>query len=262
MGTAHLFAGQAAEVEFTVPPPRKLVNPAAKGITIYIREDVVKDLRQFEERPAAPDIPVFESPQVPQNRCMGMAGARAWRSGNILIAGTQTVESLVADTLANALTGMEFRVVRAKAQAPGDAVHAAILIDRFWGWWQGNEKGALGGGDGTSDISDMVGEMQTRIILSRPGGKSITVAVTGDGRVGQGMSDTVAWQRMMNRMLQSYMKRAQARIAEVDFTALSPSTVAIPDEKEQLRRLENLRDEKLITEEEYRQKHKEILNRL
>ena len=61
------------------------------------------------------------------------------------------------------------------------------------------------------------------------------------------------------------MNRAQSRFAELDFAApdeASESTAPPVDTKEQLRKIEELRDEQLITEEEYREKRLEILDRL
>lgn len=77
----------------------------------------------------------------------------------------------------------------------------------------------------------------------------------------------------MNALLRSYMERAQARFSELDFAALgaaaADAVAAVPaaapaptDDKEQLRKLKQLHDEQLITDEEYEQKRKAILDRL
>lgn len=174
----------AADVEFTAPPPRTLQTPSAKGVTVCVTVDAVTDLRQFEARPATPNIPSLQRPRTPKNRCIGRNRSLYGQGmDNILTAGRQTVEGLVADTLANALSGMGFEVVRDKGQAPADAVHVEILIDRFWGWMEVPEGMAFL--DETA--SDMVGGMETRINLSRSGGKPVTVTATGDGRCRQGL---------------------------------------------------------------------------
>lgn len=78
---------------------------------------------------------------------------------------------------------------------------------------------------------------------------------------------------MMVNMLTSYMTRTQARFAELDFASLGKSAApaassgaaapAAPgDEKAQLRKLKQMREEGLITDEEYQEKRKDILDRM
>ena len=91
------------------------------------------------------------------------------------------------------------------------------------------------------------------------------MTATGEGRCNLGVRWGAAWQKMMTLMLQSYMNRAQSRFSELDFAApdeASESTAPPADTKEQLRKIEELRDEQLITEEEYQEKRQEILDRL
>ncbi len=262
---AFLFpaAAFAAGVPFPVPPARRLDTPSAKDVTVCIATEAVRDMRQFEARPGSPDIPSLQSARIPQNRCVGRNRNLYGKAlDNILIDGNQTVEGLVADSLAAALAGMGFTVVRDKDRAPADAWQVEILVDRLWGWMDVPQGRIFL--DETD--SQMVGGMETRINVTPPGGRPATLTATGEGRCNLGVRWGAAWQKMMTLMLQSYMNRAQSRFAELDFAAPDETAEAVApppvDAKEQLRKIEELRDEQLITEEEYRQKRQEILDRL
>jgi uncharacterized lipoprotein YajG len=183
----------------TVPAPLPTV---ASGSNKAIVIDEVQDRREFQADPRDPSIPSLKKGAEyhlnAEQRKSAIGRKRSkygMATGDYVLRGGQTVETLTHDLIAATLRGMGYRVSD-DANAP-KAKHLRVSVDKFWAWmtpyylWSGIEA-----------------ELETRLTFSGPSGGK-TVEVTGYGRNPIRLDRTANWQIAYDRAFRSYEKNLQ-----------------------------------------------------
>ena len=128
-------ATSRGQVSLTVPASDKVTAP--NGMQIHVRS--VSDKRIFEAAPKSPEIPSLDPSEPDSADIRRRAVARKRNTfgkglGDILLQEGQTVESVVADSLRQALTEEGYSVVGSNPNPPKDLRIIDVEINKFWSW--------------------------------------------------------------------------------------------------------------------------------
>jgi len=201
-GLSALLAGCSLSRGYTrldVPPPAP-ASASGAGKTIVI--DTVRDRRVFQADPRDPSIPSLKQGAEyrfdAQQRKAAIGRKRSkygMATGDYVLRGGQTVETLTHDLIAATLRGMGYRVID-DANAP-KAEHLRVSVDKFWAWmtpyylWSAIEA-----------------RLETRLTFSGQAG-SKTIEITGYGRNPMRRDRAANWQIAYDRAFRSYEKSLQ-----------------------------------------------------
>lgn len=137
--SALFFSGCAAkrgEVALAVPTANAEAVPS-NAQQIYINS--VTDKRIFEFKPSEPNIPSLD-PSEPQTddikaRAVGRKRNGYGRAmGDIVLNANQTVNSVIKDSLKEALKSKGYQVIESKDQITPQTYIADVKIVKFWAW--------------------------------------------------------------------------------------------------------------------------------
>jgi uncharacterized lipoprotein YajG len=138
-----LFSGCATttstvDVQSAQAPAAQAPAVAAKGFAKIME---VKDLRRFEAAPKDPSTPSLENAQELKNAAITSRAIARKRGGygmafaNVLLPEGRTVELVVREAVAKALTEQGYEVVDAKSPQFDKALPVKVDIDQFWAWF-------------------------------------------------------------------------------------------------------------------------------
>ena len=111
---------------------------AAKG---FAKITEVRDIRRFDAAPRDPSTPSLENAQELNNAAITSRAVARKRGGygmafaNVLLPEGRTVEIVVREAAARALTEQGYQVVDAKSPHFEKALPMQIDIDQFWAWF-------------------------------------------------------------------------------------------------------------------------------
>lgn len=185
-------------------PQAESTGPAA-GKSVYIRS--VKDNRRFEEAPSDPAVPSLghggATAASASDRLHAIARKRNTYGkalGDILLDETQTVETVVADTLKSAYRGMGYTVVDSANALPANTVVLDVKVDRFWAWM----KPGFAALTFTADVA-------TTIDVTS-GGRAVRKTVAGRGEKKAQTGVLSNWREAYGRALGAYRDDATAKL--------------------------------------------------
>jgi uncharacterized lipoprotein YajG len=138
-----LFSGCATttstvDVQSAQAPAAQAPAVAAKGFAKIME---VRDLRRFEAAPKDPSTPSLENAQELKNAAITSRAIARKRGGygmafaNVLLPEGRTVELVVREAVAKALTEQGYEVVDAKSPQFDKALPVKVDIDQFWAWF-------------------------------------------------------------------------------------------------------------------------------
>ncbi|WP_052433580.1 hypothetical protein [Sulfurospirillum arsenophilum] len=137
--SALFFNGCAAkrgEVALAVPTTNAEAVPS-NAQQIYINS--VVDKRVFEVKPSEPNIPSLDpsEPQTDTIKARAVARKRngyGMAMGDIVLNANQTVNSVIKDSLKEALKSKGYQVIENKDQITPQTYIADVKIVKFWSW--------------------------------------------------------------------------------------------------------------------------------
>lgn len=203
LGASALLAGCGLSRDYTrltVPAPAATTRSGSDRLIVL---DQVQDAREFQADPRDPSIPSLKEGakyQLDADQRKSAIGRRRNRfglaTGDYLLKGPQTVETLTRDLIATTLRGMGYRVADQDAPAPG-AEHVRVTIDKFWAWmtpyyW----------------MAAIEARLDTRLAFSGPSGEK-TLRIAGYGRNPMKMDRAANWQIAYDRAFLDYEKNLQ-----------------------------------------------------
>src|SRR5688572_29725095 len=114
---------------------------AGDGARVAVIESVT-DLREFQDNPSDPSIPSLKKGDEFALDAEGRKRAIARKRngygkamGDILLEGTETVETLSRDLVVRGLAERGYRVLDPGATAPSDALRVKVGVREFWAWF-------------------------------------------------------------------------------------------------------------------------------
>jgi uncharacterized lipoprotein YajG len=142
LAAAVIFAGLAAgcatsRSTIDVQQPKSAVQ-AAKGFAAIVE---VNDKRRFEPAPKEPSTPSLQSLEELKNPAITSRAIARKRNGygmalgDVLLPEGRTVQAVVRDAVAKALTEQGFEVVDEKSPNFARAIPVKVDIDQFWAWF-------------------------------------------------------------------------------------------------------------------------------
>jgi uncharacterized lipoprotein YajG len=107
----------------------------------YAKITEVRDIRRFEAAPKEPSTPSLENAQDLKNPAITSRAIARKRGGygmafaNVMLPEGRTVELVVRDAVAKALSEQGYEVVDAKSPQFGKALPIQVDIEQFWAWF-------------------------------------------------------------------------------------------------------------------------------
>ncbi|MCI0590310.1 MAG: hypothetical protein L0Y67_01670 [Gammaproteobacteria bacterium] len=175
----------------------------SNGKEIYINS--VRDERAFETRPRSPNIPSLDPDEAQGDNVKLRAIARKRNSfgkglGDILLKEDQTVESVIHDSLRQALTENGFKVIDRKEDVTDQTDILDAKIDKFWSW--------MNPGFWAITLST---EISTRINLKQVGHTDKNVISANTSRHVQTIVEG-NWLAVMQSALRAYILDAKSKL--------------------------------------------------
>jgi hypothetical protein len=177
---------------------------AGDGAKVAVIESVT-DLREFQDNPSDPSIPSLKKGDEFELDAEGRKRAIARKRngygkamGDILLEGTETVETLSRDLVVRGLAERGYRVLDPGATAPADALRVKVGVREFWAWFS----------PGFWTVS-MEAKLKLDISATGPAGSdTLTVAGYGINKGGTGKEDN--WRVAYDRAFEDYLLKQRA----------------------------------------------------